>query len=434
MGDFFNSQVTVLREAERSLEEVEVADLAGWRRIEVPRYELPVYTQQKMLDYSLDLYRRNALAFRSIELTKDFLIGGGISFEAEEPLIQQIILDHWNHPENQWEARLESRIISLSLTGELLLTVNETRLGDILVGFIHPSKISGLVLDPTNEDEIKAVALTSAITLNDRQTDELEVVKYDPIAKRRKGDCFYFAINRPAPGLRGMSDLFAGIDLLYAIERFLHNRANKTAYVNAFIYDVTTRGLTEKQKAELRNDLRSDGAKPGRFFIHDENVAIDVVAPKLGGEDASADFRLLKNFLLGGFGLPEHWYGESGPGGRMVAAEMQEPVFRRLLQRQDFIRRIIKEVLELAIDAKLAHSRIERKDINTNFRVKLPRIGVRDFQRLAGAFSKATNAVLNALQSGLFTREEAREFIINLALQFNLGVEMSLKPKEEEER
>jgi len=113
---------------------------------------------------------------------------------------------------------------------------------------------------------------------------------------------------------------------------------------------------------------------------------------------------------------------------------MQEPVFRRLLQRQDFIRRIIKEVLELAIDAKLAHSRIERKDINTNFRVKLPRIGVRDFQRLAGAFSKATNAVLNALQSGLFTREEAREFIINLALQFNLGVEMSLKPKEEEER
>jgi len=187
MGDFFNSQVTVLREAERSLEEVEVADLAGWRRIEVPRYELPVYTQQKMLDYSLDLYRRNALAFRSIELTKDFLIGGGISFEAEEPLIQQIILDHWNHPENQWEARLESRIISLSLTGELLLTVNETRLGDILVGFIHPSKISGLVLDPTNEDEIKAVALTSAITLNDRQTDELEVVKYDPIAKRRKG-------------------------------------------------------------------------------------------------------------------------------------------------------------------------------------------------------------------------------------------------------
>jgi len=42
--------------------------------------------------------------------------------------------------------------------------------------------------------------------------------------------------------------------------------------------------------------------------------------------------------------------------------------------------------------------------------------------------------VLNALLSGLFTREEAREFIINLALPYTLGVEMSLKPKEEEER
>jgi len=319
MPGFYELRSLPVLEAAKSLEVLEAEDLRFWRQIGVPSpFQLQPYIQSQMINLSIELYRRNLLAFRSIENTKDFVIGGGITFEADDPAVQSILEDHWNHPLNQWASRLEPRVVSLGLTGELLLTVTETLNGDVLIGFIHPSKIDALILDPVNEEEVSAIRLLQEIEINGRKTKTLEVVHFDSERKRLGGDCFYFAINRPAPNLRGMSDLFAGIDLLYLLERFLHNRAHKATLVNAFIYDVTVRGAPQKKVDELRAELKSEGTKPGRFYVHDEMVSIDVVSPKLGGEDASADFRLIKNFVLGGFGIPEHWFGEAGTAGRAI--------------------------------------------------------------------------------------------------------------------
>jgi len=111
----------------------------------------------------------------------------------------------------------------------------------------------------------------------------------------------------------------------------------------------------------------------------------------------------------------------------MQATEAQEPSFRRLIARQNKIREILEEILKLAIQIKLG---LLPTGV-TPFSIRMPKIAIRDFQRLSGAFSKATGAILNSLQAGIMDRDEARKFILTLAEQMGLGAELAKEFRKE---
>ena len=56
--------------------------------------DLPEYKHERIQQIAFYLYTSNPLAKRLTDLTKDFVIGKGITFEADDERVQEILNDH----------------------------------------------------------------------------------------------------------------------------------------------------------------------------------------------------------------------------------------------------------------------------------------------------------------------------------------------------
>jgi GNAT superfamily N-acetyltransferase len=86
--------------------------------------------------------------------------------------------------------------------------------------------------------------------------------------------------------------------------------------------------------------------------VHNEQETWEAKTPTLGAADTEANARLFRNHILGGGTVPEHWFGGGGDVNRAVGAEMGEPTFKVLTQKQrawkHFLELIARFVLEQA--------------------------------------------------------------------------------------
>src|SRR5690348_2977932 len=95
---------------------------AGFRRITSGNMswnrDLSPLTQDKMIELSWYLYRRNPLATRLIDLTKVYVMGEGMKVQCEDQNVQDWIDAFWDDPVNQFDLLLPEYVRDLGLFGE----------------------------------------------------------------------------------------------------------------------------------------------------------------------------------------------------------------------------------------------------------------------------------------------------------------------------
>ena len=67
-------------------------------------------------------YRQNPMAFRIIELTTSYVLGGGATLEAEDEAVQKWLDEWWNHPKNRMPLRQFELLNELLISGELFMS------------------------------------------------------------------------------------------------------------------------------------------------------------------------------------------------------------------------------------------------------------------------------------------------------------------------
>lgn len=386
-------------------------------------FDLPAFRQERMIAESLELYRRNPLAFAAIETIKNFIVGSPIKLEAEPPEVFDVLMRHWLDPANNWPALLPERIKTLLLTGELLLTTQETPDGRILIGSISPAFIDRLILDPINQEKVLGIRLKPSVNLLGLPTIPLDwqVIDYSPQTGRLEGNLFFFRINVLPATSRGMSILYPVSYWLYRLDDFLADQLNRIFFEGSFFWKITLKGKTE---ADVDRFIREGRAKPpqrGGAFVTTDAVDIEPLIPKFQAEDIHEIFRTYQALIYGGLGLPAHFFSEPGTAGRAVLAEMNEPAFRNLSARQEEIKRM----LELIFRFVLERSRDplpppeERR-----FRILMPKISLRDLQRTSGALLRATQSLRISLEDGIINKEQAREVYYALVDQLGMGIDL----------
>jgi len=395
----------------------------GWRSLtEDTRRDLTPLTQERMQEIAFHLYEMNPMAHRILEMTKDFVVGEGITFTAEDPEVEKVLTEFWNDPVNAWNLKQGQRVMELGLYGEQFypVAVNDVD-GKVRMGYLDPAAVAKVLADPENVEIIRQVKRKGSLTQVQKTYD---VVNLDEDLKSKTygyltGEIFFFAINKVANSLRGRSDLFSLADWVDGYDQFLFNRLERSHLMNVFLWDVTLEGMGQ---TDIDAWLKKQGIpKPASLRAHNERVKWKAVVPELGAHDASEEAKLFRNMILGGAGYPPHWFAGGEGITRATALEMSTPVMKRLKTRQKYFKYMIELIFLFVIHQAIIHKKLG-KDVNKGFTVALPKLLEKDIYTLALGLKFIINALATGMEKKWIDEKDAKRIYAYMMSQLGLEI------------
>lgn len=422
-----------------------------YRRISDEKSDLNPVLLEKQREISAYLYDVNPTAKRIINMTRDFVVGDGWELRSNNKLVQNVLDTFWKDPRNKWHVKLGDRVRDLGIFGEWCFSVTRQDNGNILLGWIDPSRIEQVVTYADPDTGINNDEVFTEIVLKQRLTDpkprRLKIIRYDEKVgevvgilpsdgDRYVGECFFFSINRMTRATRGRSDLFCVADWLDQHDKFLFNRAERSALANAWFVDVTLDGFNDDQ---VRDFAMKNGRPPkaGGMRFHNEKVSYDTVAPNMQASDASNEEKMLRTPIRTGAGLPEHWlFGSGEDANRASAYEMSDPPIRMMSMRQREVKNFINDMASFVVTlADSAGMLVGVKDEEKTFDVIAPEISKRDTQKASTTLQTATMSLVVAEQNGYISNESACRMFLFLAGELGYdGLDYESEKKKIDER
>lgn len=373
-------------------------------------------TQERMQELAVFLWKSNPLANRIIELPLVYLLAEGVTMNVQDETAQQWLNEFWNDPINQMDIKLPKKVREMSLFGEQCWPVfkNPTN-GAVRLGYLDPGLIKEVKTDPDNTEQPIGV-VTKALGKK-RKSKKYRIIVpgseniFGEEAKKIReefndGECFYFNINALSSSSRGLSDLLATMDWLDLYDKALFGEVERWDALRSFIWDVTLRGATEETVKKRASEIEVPSS--GGVRVHNDAETWQAVTPDLQAANGAENARTVRNHILGGSTLPEHWYGGGGDVNRSTAGEMGEPTFKTFKFRQTEWKHILETVCFYAVYSRLEKTGNIPEDLRDYRPVaQFPELTHRDTSVYAAALQQTVVAVGIAVEKGMMTEETA---------------------------
>lgn len=406
----------------------------GWRRLgggldSINERDLAPMAQDRMQKLAEYLWQSNLLANRLTELPLAYLLAEGVSLQCKDEEHQVLLNQFWADPINNWPLKLEGRVRALGLLGEQCYIAN-VRDGDgfVRLGYLDPRQIATVVNDPGNPEQpigvvtkrdnrgrqykYRVIVLGEDSELFSENTCRIRAEEFTD------GECLLYQLNKFPNGSRGRSDLLGQMDWLDAYDEFLFNELDRIGYLRSFVWDVELKGADDTAVKAYEKTFVPPG--PNSTFVHNDNVSLTAKSPTLQAADTSESARLLRNHVLGGSTMPEHWFGGGGDVNRAAATEMGEPTFKMYSMRQAFLKIMLEEIGRHVL---LCHARTKGvtpdwSDDGWQVTAVFPELLNRDVTKFASAMQQLVSSVVQMIDAGLMTEETALKIVADVAQRF----------------
>lgn len=389
-------------------------------------------TQERMQELAVFLWKSNPLANRIIELPLVYLLAEGVTMNVQDETAQQWLNEFWNDPINQMDIKLPKKVREMSLFGEQCWPVfkNPTN-GAVRLGYLDPGLIKDVKTDPDNTEQPIGV-VTKALGRK-RKSKKYRIIVpgseniFGEEAKKIReefndGECFYFNINALSSSSRGLSDLLATMDWLDLYDKALFGEVERWDALRSFIWDVTLRGATEETVKKRASEIEVPSS--GGVRVHNDAETWQAVTPDLQAANGAENARTVRNHILGGSTLPEHWYGGGGDVNRSTAGEMGEPTFKTFKFRQTEWKHILETVCFYAIYSRLEKTGNIPEDLRDYRPVaQFPELTHRDTSVYAAALQQTVVAVGIAVEKGMMTEETAVAVIGSMISRIGIEID-----------
>lgn len=416
---------------------------AGWSRLSgrIGERDLMPMDQTRMQEVAAYLWESNPLANRLIELPTAFLLGEGVRLEADAPEAQDWLDQFWNDPLNNLDINLASHVRELAIFGEQVWPVRRNHItGTVRLAKIDPSRIITVITDPDNDAVVigietrdakntgelrtwRVIYAASEVTLFSAETEALR-------AAMTGGECFYWRINSLSSGRRGRSDLLSAADHVDAHEQLMFGEVERARVLRSVSWDVKMTGATQDQLNERARTTPPPDPLSIRF--HNENEEWEMLTPTLNSVDADTAVKMVRNHVLGGASIPEHWMADGGDVNLATASSMGEPTYKVMTQRQRLWRSILEDIGGYVIRSRLSALGMAEVAMGAEYkpRAVFPPLTAKDLVKFATVFAQVVVGAVQAMQAHALSMESAVK-LITLAAE-TLGLEVD--PVEELER
>lgn len=404
------------------------------------RRDLSSERQERQLKIVYWLYLGYPIAKRALEITRNFIVGDGLSFTAEDKTVQKVLDDFWLR--NNMRMRQNDMALEIGMYGEQFYPVGvNQKNGAVVLGYLDPLEVTNVVTLPTN------IAIPDIIEIGEAPNErvdysidvpsraskgqnQLKVIRRDTDINAKtwdllNGDCFFFATNKVSNASRGNSDLLSAIDWLETHEQFLMTIHEAAVLKTSVLWDILVEGADDKKIKELQR--KYSAIKSGTTRWHNEKMKIEAVVPELNSSDLTEHASTLKRHICTAIGYPEHWLSEGSNANRATAAEMGVPATKNLKARQNFFLNMLSTMFDFSIDQAIAANRLNR-NVNRSFEISAPQIWVIDTQKIANSLSGLCDSLIKAVNKGWISDADAGKTYRFVAKQ--LGISMD-EPKNE---
>ena len=369
-----------------------------------------------------------------MELPIAFLLAEGVRLTSDNEDVQGWLNSWWRDPITDFPRRLPALMRDARLTGEVAwpLFSDASGSGHVRVGWLDPVRIETVVKDPDNISQ--SIGVVTARGHKGRRLKYRVAVGgpetvFARAAQRARrdftdGDILYWQFYATAGSGRGRSVLMPSLDWVDSYERHLYGEIDRAEFLRAYVWDVTLNGATTDEVTARAKSIAAP--EPGSVRVHNDQEAWAAVAPQLGGTDLTEVSRLFHNHLLGGNGIPEHWYGGGGDVNRAAAAEMGSPAHKLLSMEQRTWTEVLRRAAEYAVSRRLdptGQSWIDPADPDTAIRVEWPEMVTEDTSRFAAALAQAVGAAGAAMGRGLMSEATAVGVVVAAASRLGLEID-----------
>ncbi len=394
--------------------------------------DLTPMTQARMQKLAVYAWERNRLANRLIELPLAFLLAEGWRLEADDEEAQGWLDGFVKDPINRLDRKFKMYARELGLFGELCFRVfgNEAS-GAIRLGYIDPGTIETIVTDPDNAAQpigvvVRKLSGGRKLYRTIVAGDDAQLFGDGALRLRAgmtDGDCFFFRINGLALGRRGRSDLLSAVDKCDAYEEMLFGEIERTELQRTVMWDVTIDGANQDEVNSRTAAI--EAPRPRTVRVHNEREKWEAVAPNFNASDSGEALRNLRNDVLGGSTIPEHWYGNGGNVNRASASEMATPTLKVLTDRQTDLKHILEEIGTYVVwRRRTALDRAaDPADPAFQVRAAFPDLATKDVAAMAGALAQTVTATAGAVMQKLLSRETAVGLIALVASQLGQKID-----------
>jgi hypothetical protein len=316
--------------------------------------DLPGQTLQKAQELSIALYRANPLANRIINIYRSFLSGKGFGIGATNPEVDAVVQDYWRSPRNRLDRNHSNYTRDFLLMGESHLPAAFDEAGNTTIGFIDPTTVLRVHREPTNNMLLTEIVVRKPDSIEEQSLQIMKVSTdpLDPGAGLWTGETHTWLADRIAASTRGTPFLLPALDWLDAYDQVLWEMLERTKAMRAHFWSVKVVG-GQREVDEAKALFGTTTPKTGSVRYSTDAMEIAAVAPQLGTmEDVQAARYHLRHIASGG-GLAPHWLGDPEDANRSTAESMDIPVLRSLADMQDEWVANTREMLEVAVDAKV---------------------------------------------------------------------------------
>ena len=343
---FIKKQVDIAVQAQLAVIENSNTFLVGTRSLSQSDRDRYSYDLNDVLEQSLEAWRQNPLARRIVELTSQYVVGGGLTINCKDAKASGFFDQFWNHRLNHMPIRVAEMCDELTRTGNLFVILTTDAAGMSYIRLMPAAQIDEIISKPNDIEQPLYFKLKSDLeNLSPKPIPAYDPNNDDPT----KPVILQYAINRPAGAQWGEPDLAPLLVWLSRYSNWLQDRARLNRYRNAFLYIVQAKFASEAQRVQRQNALNANPPKPGSILVADDTESWKVIHPRLDSSNAEKDGLALKKMIAAGAGIPLHFLAEPESATRTTADAAGGPTFRRFEQRQQYFLWMIEDILRVVL-------------------------------------------------------------------------------------
>ncbi|MDO9546628.1 MAG: hypothetical protein Q7J07_07760 [Pelolinea sp.] len=347
--NFINKRVDAAMREQLAVIENENNFLIGTRSLTQTERDRYSYDRTSVLEQSLTAWRANPLARRIVELTSQYVVGGGLTINCKDKPAADFLDQFWNHRLNRMPVRVSEICDELTRTGNLFIILTTDTAGMSYLRLMPATAIDEIISKDNDVEQPVLFKLKADI----ENLDPTPIPAYDPLNDEpTKTVILQYAVNRPSGAQWGEPDIAPLLVWLSRYSNWLQDRARLNRFRNAFLFVVQAKFASEAQRVSRQTTLNANPPNPGSILVADENESWKVINPRLDSSNAEKDGLALKKMIAAGAGIPLHFLAEPESATRTTADAAGGPTFRRFEQRQQFFIWMIEDILRVVISRR----------------------------------------------------------------------------------
>ncbi len=138
---------------------------------------------------------------------------------------------------------------------------------------------------------------------------------------------------------------------------------------------------------------------------------------KSGESGSQGIAKMMRGLVLGGMGIPSHWFGQGDDVNRASAESMDQPTIKKMTRRQRTVRHILQALADKQLEEARRAGRLTDAAVQAGVRPVLPEISVRDTEKISQSLLRVSEALDLATRRGWTTDEAASALFSSIAGQ-----------------